>query len=371
MTTIIEMKALIGLMYYRGLYGQNNHRLDMLFSERHGAPVFSATMSRMRFQFILAHLCFDDYRSRDRRWPNDRFVAIREFFEQCNINFAKALVPEDYLSLDETLYPMRNQISFKQYNPNKSAKYGMLFKSINSGRYPYTHQSVVDAGKPEGEPDEYYISGTFNYITRLVDKLSAYQNLGGRNISMDRLYSSFQIADWLLQKNITMIGTFQANRVGIPPEIKKMEHREVNSYEVYWKDDGKCNISSYVVKTSKGKKNVLLLSTVEPLLGVTKDDKRKPGLYKVYDFTKGGTDIIDQKMGSYTTKSKTRKWPKVAFAYLVDTIRVNASTVYALANKMDPKKVASFDFGVKLAEALIKPYVSIRSTSGLSKSVQH
>ena len=71
------------------------------------------------------------------------------------------------------------------------------------------------AGEPEGEPDEYYISGTFNYITRLVDKLSAYQNLGGRNISMDRLYSSFQIADWLLLKNITMIGTFQANRVGI------------------------------------------------------------------------------------------------------------------------------------------------------------
>ena len=66
-----------------------------------------------------------------------------------------------------------------------------------------------------------------------------------------------------------------------------MGHREVNSYEVYWKDDGKCNISSYVVKTSKGTKNVLLLSTVEPLLGVTKDDKRKPGLYKVYDFTKG------------------------------------------------------------------------------------
>ena len=133
-TTIIEMKAFIGLMYYRGLYGQNNHRLDMLFSERHGAPVFSATMSRMRFQFILAHLCFDDYRSVNRRWPNDRFVAIREFFEQCNINFAKALVPEDYLSLNETLYPMRNQISFKQYNPDKPAKYGMLFKSINNGR---------------------------------------------------------------------------------------------------------------------------------------------------------------------------------------------------------------------------------------------
>ena len=80
---------------------------------------------------------------------------------------------------------------------------------------------------------------------------------------MDRLYSSFQIAYWLLQQNITMIGTLQSNRVGIPPEIKKMDHSELNSYEVYF--------------PKKGKKNVQLLSTVVPLLGTTKDDKKKPG----------------------------------------------------------------------------------------------
>ena len=28
------------------------------------------------------------------------------------------------MSLDKTLYPMRNQIGFKQYNPDKPAKYG-------------------------------------------------------------------------------------------------------------------------------------------------------------------------------------------------------------------------------------------------------
>ena len=47
---------------------------------------------------------------------------------------------------------------------------------------------------------------------------------------------------------------------------------------------------------------------MEPIVGVTKDDqKSKPQMYKLYDFTKGGTDIIDQKMGTYTTKSKSRK----------------------------------------------------------------
>ena len=103
---------------------------------------------------------------------------------------------------------------------------------------------------------------------------------------MDRLYSSIPIAQWLLEHNITMFGTLKSNRVGIPPEIKE---REIDSYEIYWDESGNMNISSYVVKTSFGKRNILMLSTLRPLLGTTKDDgKKKPELYKLYDFTKRG-----------------------------------------------------------------------------------
>ena len=99
------------------------------------------------------------------------------------------------------------------------------------------------------------------------------------------------------------------------------------------------DISSYVVKSSKGKKNVLLLSTLGPILGVNKDDeKQKPALYKLYDFTKGGTDIVDQKMGTYAVKSKSRKWTMVGFSYLLDTIRVNACTILALNQKKRTKE---------------------------------
>ena len=368
-TSIIEMKAFLGLLYYRGLYGMNMHDVNLLFSERHGPPVFSACMSRMRFKFLQAHICFDALENREDRWEHDRFTAIRDLFEECNKNFAKALVPEDYLLLDETLYPTRVQVSFKQYNPDKPAKYGLLFKSINAARYAYTHQTIVYSGKPTGEPNEFYISATINYIKRLVENLSLHHTLAGRNISMDRLYTSFEVADWLLERKITMAGTIQSNRVGIPSAVKAVDERELNSYDLYWRNDGKCNLSSYVVKTSKGKKNVLLLSTVEPLLGVTKDDKQKPALYKLYDFTKGGTDIIDQKMGAYTTKSKSRKWTKVAFSYLLDTIRVNASTIYALANNKHPKEIKSFHFGTELADSLIMPFLTTRTLRGLSKSV--
>ena len=59
----------------------------------------------------------------------------------------------------------------------------------------------------------------------------------------------------------------------------------------------------------------------------------RPGLYKLYDFTKGGTDVIDQRMGFYTTKTKSRRWKittlsYIRYRYILDMARVNASTVY-------------------------------------------
>ena len=91
------------------------------------------------------------------------------------------------------------------------------------------------------------------------------------------------------------------------------------------------------------------------------DDKKKPALFKLYDFTKGGTDIVDQRIGMYTTKTKTRKWTRVALAYLLDTIRVNSSTLVALNSKSNPKGVNSFNFGFQLAKELVIPHIERRS----------
>ena len=52
---------------------------------------------------------------------------------------------------------------------------------------------------------------------------------------------------------------------------------------------------------------VLMFCNVELTLGVTKDnEKRKHQMYKLYDFISKGSDIIENKMGTYTAKSKIR-----------------------------------------------------------------
>ena len=92
-------------------------------------------------------------------------------------------------------------------------------------------------------------------------------------------------------------------------------------------------------------------------------------LYKLYDFTKGGTNIVDQKIGSYTVKAKSCKWTMVALSYLFDTIRVNACALFALNKGFDPKKVNSFNFGYQLAEKLVMPAIERQSRNGLSSYV--
>ena len=172
---------------------------------------------------------------------------------------------------------MRTRIGFKQFNPSKPAKYGLLFKSVNSVKYGYTHVTTPYCGKPRENPTEYYVAGTEGIVKFLVVKLQEHVDLPGRNISFDRLYTSIPLGLWLLTHNITCVGTLRANRKGIFVEVKSTNERLPLSYQCYWEaEEKKLVLHSYVVKTkSTGLRNVLLLSTVQPHLGITKDDGKK------------------------------------------------------------------------------------------------
>ena len=90
----------------------------------------------------------------------------------------------------------------------------------------------------------------------------------------------------------------------------------------------------------------------------------------MYDFTKGGTDIIDQRMGFYTCKPKSRKWTITVFSYVIDMARVNSSTTFALQKKYDPCKQDSFEYCCTLLYQLVKPFIQSRSLNGFTTLVR-
>ena len=57
---------------------------------------------------------------------------------------------------------------------------------------------------------------------------------------------------------------------------------------------------------------------------------KKPQSYKIYDYTKGGIDILDQGIGSNVTKYKTRKLTLVALSYVLDMARINSQAIYVI-----------------------------------------
>ena len=364
--TLQDLEAFIGLMYLRGLLGWNNFDAERIFHHQFGHPVFRATMSYNRFRFILANLTFDNLDTRQERWQYDRFAANREIFEDWNKKCAQMIQMDKFGTIDECLYACRNQVAFRQYNKSKPAKYGILIKCVNEVSFPYTHHSAVFAGKPQVIEDgmnPYYTNTVLEVTLNMLRSVGLFSDLRGRNITFDNLYTSIPLAEIMWdQMKCTLVGTLKSNRKGLPKEVvNNYKKRESLSYEVYWREDKPyMTFHSYVVKSkSKGKKNVCILSTMTPILGVTKDDgHKKPAIYKFYDFTKGGTDIVDQRSDKYTTSTKNRRWSIKTWEYMLDVTRVNSQTIHSLNHGLAPsevRKVNSFKFGWDLGISLIKP----------------
>ena len=103
----------------------------------------------------------------------------------------------------------------------------------------------------------------------------------------------------------------------------------------------------------------------------TKDDsKSKPQVFKFCDFTKGGTDIVDQMNDYLTTRAKSLRWVMIVLYYMLDLAHVNAKTIWCIKNGIDHHKLKSYNFGWDLAKTLTVPHVICRDVHGLDLMIQ-
>ena len=71
----------------------------------------------------------------------DTFACMRSFFESFNKNTSKFRYQSSYLAVYETLYSYCERIGFRQYNPSKPAKYGLLYRLLCDATVLYTYFS--------------------------------------------------------------------------------------------------------------------------------------------------------------------------------------------------------------------------------------
>lgn len=178
--------------------------VDLWATDGTGVDMFRAVMSLQRFKFLLRSLGFDDVTDRVQRKLVDKCAPIRYIFEDFVNKCQHYYSIGGYTTKNEMLESFRGRCPFRQYLPNKPAKYGIKIFSLCDSTKFYTLNMEIYVGKQPHGPFKMDISGK-SIVERLVRPILNF----GRNVTMDNWFTSIPLSQELLGKKLTMVGTLK------------------------------------------------------------------------------------------------------------------------------------------------------------------
>ena len=244
----VELEAFLGLLILAGAEFSHHQSLVELWDIGRSRPIYHATMSLERFKNILRFLRFDN---RQRRDKSDRRAPIRYVFQSFTKQFPQHFIPSENITIDEQLIPFRGRCCFIQYMPKKPAKYGLKFWMLCDVKSRYVLALEIYTGKV-GNITQRNIST--NIVLHLVDQLP--KNVQqGRNITFDRYFSDFNLAQALLERKMTSLGVVNHKRGFVPNELKLIRQDLYPSWLYF---SGQNTILSYQAKEKKTADHIII-----------------------------------------------------------------------------------------------------------------
>ncbi|XP_071029739.1 piggyBac transposable element-derived protein 4-like [Oncorhynchus clarkii lewisi] len=341
-----DLRAYVGLLILAGVYRSRGEAAASLWDAESGRTVFRATMPLKVFHRYSRLLRFDDRQSRPARLATDKLAAIREVWDLWEARLPALYNPGPEVTVDEQLVPFRGYCPFRQYIPSKPAKYGIKSWVACDAKSSYAWKMQVYTGKAAGGGPEK------NQGMRFVLDLTT--GLSGRNVTCDNFFTSYDLGQWLLERNLTMVGTVRKNKAELPPALLQSRGRQVLSSRFAFTPTA--TLVSYLAKRNK---NVLLLSTLHTEGHVSDRRDRKPALILDYNCNKGGVDNLDKVVGTYSCRRMTARWPLVVFHNILDVSSYNAFVIWReikpdwMPGKRNKRRV----FLEQLGKALVKPLI--------------
>lgn len=316
---IIELKALLSLLFYSAVFKSNRESILSLFAtDGTGREIFRASMSIKRFCALLVALRFDDFENREARKIVDPGCAISEVLDLFNENSQKCYSIGANATVDEMLIAFRGRCKFKMYMPSKPAKYGLKMQCLADSRTHYICNTYLYTGKgsdaSKSLPEDIRKSIPTQAVLRLCRPIFN----SNRNVTTDNWYSSMELLTSLRERKLTTIGTLKKNKAIIPKEFLPNKNRDVGTALFGFTND--CTLVSYVPKKNKA---VVLYSSMHHSNEIG-PNAGKPIIIEDYNSTKGGVDSVDQKCSIYSCSRRTTRWPMAIFFRILDMSGLNA-----------------------------------------------
>ena len=245
-----KLLAYFGLVLLAGSEKQWDVSTRELFGYDFSNPMYKATMSVERFEDIRRFLRFDDKRTREFRLQTDHMAAFRYIWDLFISNCKKWYSPHECVTIDEQLVPFKGRCKFLQYILTKPGKYGIKIFWLCDSITNYGFNGSVYTGRQPGEEMKR------NVRSSIVHQLCSPLQRSGRNITAGNFFTSVQLAESLLDKNLTLVGILRQNKLDTPiMKVSKSRERYNTEFGFKWST----TMVSYVPKKGKA---VIMLSTM-------------------------------------------------------------------------------------------------------------
>ncbi|XP_027013443.2 piggyBac transposable element-derived protein 3-like [Tachysurus fulvidraco] len=311
-----ELMAFLSILFVRAIMCPVGALVDC-WSESFLVPVIKDTMSRDRFLSIMQNLRFDNKDTQTERLKTDKFAAMSDIWTRFNKNCVESFTPGEHMTIDEQLFPTKVRCPFTQYIATKPDKFGIKFWLATDLETKYVCYASPYLGKdPSRQKGERLAdSVVMNLMEPFLD--------AGRNVTTDNFFTSLSLANRLLERKTTLLGTVNKMRRELPQLAKDPGQQEVFSTSVL--RSGRVSLTVYSPKKNK---TVRVLSSKHQEVTIGDDRKRKPSTITDYNHMKCGVDVLDQMARMYSVRAATRRWPVAVFYNMLDLAAVNAYVLY-------------------------------------------
>lgn len=348
-TTKEEILSLLGILYLMGtLKAKDINVTEFWQSDGTGIEILRATMSYKRYYFLLKSLRFDDKHTRKSRSDFDKLAQIRPILDPFVNNCKNSYYLSELVTFGELLVPFRGKCSFNRYVPNKAARYGIKLSVLCDVRSHYIGNLEVFCGT-QNRRGPYHVS---NHPTDVVSRITSYIESSGRNVTAEKRFATYHLANVLLQKKLTFIGPLKTKHAEVPPCFLPPRNNILENTVYGFQKD--VTLLSYVPERGQ---TILLLSTKHN--DASCDDNGKPRIFLDFQTTKSAVDLVEELCGAHTCSRRSGRWSLALFMTLMNIAGINAHVLYC-ANEAN-KKVERRAFLKSLALKMMQPHLSERA----------
>ena len=347
-----EIYVVLGLFMLMGIVQKPTLRSYFTTKRLISTPGFRDIITRDRLELICKYLHSANNENISTFVGPKKLFKIYPVIFHLNKKFQELCLPNQDISIDESMTLWKGRLSFKQYLSLKAAKFGIKTYELCDSTMGYLWSFIVYTGK-DTELHSPLITADTNKTSAIVLKLVEPLLNQGRTLWMDNFYNSPTLARLLkITHKTDCVGTLKLNRKNVPPKVK---NTKLKKGEIVAQHSGPVSVTKWF-----NKKIVTMISTYHShdtrTVTVRGKEVAKPVSVLDYNKSMGGVDLKDQLLHSYLIERKRmNKWYMKLFRRLLNASILNSMIVYR--NNKD-KRIQQLSFRIQLIKGLFVKYAS-------------